>query len=271
MRITVSIVLYHNDLSEVGDALRSCLSSTLVERVYLIDNSSNDTLRCLAKDERVRYLHYPENLGFGAAHNRAIQSCSDSDYHVMVNPDIAFPEGVLEALATFMDQHPDVGSVMPKVFYKDGKLQRLCKLLPGPFNLFGRRFASNWAWARKLNEQYELAFFDYSQIADIPCLSGCFMFTRNNILQQLNGFDTRFFLYLEDVDLIRRIGRLARTVYYPHVSITHGYQKESYHNRKILRLHMKSAIQYFNKWGWFFDRDREKINQNTLKKLMRKN
>ncbi|MEH6305204.1 glycosyltransferase [Olivibacter sp. CPCC 100613] len=270
MTITVSIALYHNDPLEVQEAVCSCLSSSLVKRIYLIDNSANNNFRSFAEDERIEYHHYPENIGFGAAHNQAIQLCENSDYHVIVNPDIAFCGDVVEQLTSFMDQHPDVGLAMPKVLYKDRRLQRLCKLLPTPFNLFGRRFASTSRWAARLNEQYELAFFDYDQLADIPCLSGCFMFVRNTVLQELGGFDPRFFLYLEDVDLVRRIGQVSRTVFYPFASITHGYQKESYHNRKVLRLHMKSAIQYFNKWGWFFDRERKRINKDTLKKLMRK-
>ncbi|MGK9126754.1 glycosyltransferase family 2 protein [Olivibacter sp. SA151] len=267
MTITASIVLYHNDPLEVQEAVRSCLSSPSINKVYLVDNSTEDNFRSLANNERIEYISNAENIGFGAAHNLAIQRCVASDYHIIVNPDIAFHESVIEHLTAFMDQHPDIGLVMPKVLYKNGQLQRLCKLLPTPFNLFGRRFAPNRRWARELNEQYELSFFQYDQIADIPCLSGCFMFVRNNVLQTLGGFDTRFFLYLEDVDLVRRIGHIARTVFYPHVSISHGYQKESYHNSKVLRMHMKSAIQYFNKWGWLFDRERKQINQETLKKL----
>jgi hypothetical protein len=71
-------------------------------------------------------------------------------------------------------------------------------------------------------------------------------------------------MYMEDVDLSRRIGRLARTVFYPAVSITHAYQKGSYKNSRLLSHHIRSALKYFNKWGWLFDADRRAVNRAAL-------
>ncbi|HWV71328.1 MAG TPA: hypothetical protein VN040_06425, partial [Pseudosphingobacterium sp.] len=104
-------------------------------------------------------------------------------------------------------------------------------------------------------------------VLDVPNLSGCFMFVRTAILKKIGGFDPRYFMYLEDVDLVRRIGEHARTVFCPFVSIYHGYQKGSYANGKLMRLHIQSAIKYFNKWGWFIDSDRRKLNKITLDRL----
>ncbi len=76
-------------------------------------------------------------------------------------------------------------------------------------------------------------------------------------------FDPRFFLYMEDVDLCRRIGAIAQTVYYPGVSVTHGYAKGSYKNRKLMLHHIRSAVRYFGKWGWVFDPGRRLLNRRT--------
>jgi len=271
MKISASIVLYNNPPEQVQAAIQSCLASSLVGLIYLIDNSEKDELAYLANHSRVQYRHNEQNMGFGAAHNQAISSMAgQSDVHLVLNPDISFQSGVLETLFAFMDAHPDVGLLMPKVYYQNGHIQRLCKLLPTPFDLFGRRFAGSNKWVQQRNRNYELANFSYNQVADIPNLSGCFMFIRNKILQQVGLFDERFFLYLEDVDLVRRIGRVARTVYYPYVHIIHGYQQGSYRNSTHLKYHIQSAIQYFNKWGWFFDQERVERNRHTLNNLLGK-
>ena len=68
-------------------------------------------------------------------------------------------------------------------------------------------------------------------------------------------------MYMEDIDLVRRIGEVAETVYQPSVQVVHAYARGSYRNHKLLGYHMRSAVQYFNKWGWIFDSNR-KINNN---------
>ena len=66
------------------------------------------------------------------------------------------------------------------------------------------------------------------------------------------------------MDLCRRIGQVSKTMYYPGVCVFHGYDKGSYKNQKLLKYHICSIIKYFNKWGWFFDSKRRKINRGIL-------
>jgi GT2 family glycosyltransferase len=91
------------------------------------------------------------------------------------------------------------------------------------------------------------------------------MFFRVLVLREVGGFDERFFMYLEDYDLTRRVHKVARTVLYPEVSVFHGFKKESYSNLQTLKYHIRSAIKYFNKWGWFIDREREMFNKKVIK------
>ena len=86
-------------------------------------------------------------------------------------------------------------------------------------------------------------------------------------LQRVGFFDERFFMYFEDVDLSRRIHKHYKTIYYPEAVIYHDYQGGSCRNFKLLKLFISSAIKYFNKWGWFFDRERLLINKATLHNL----
>jgi GT2 family glycosyltransferase len=271
--INVSIVLFKNDQDLVKKAIYSCINSFLINKVYLIDNSPTDILSCLASlDSRIEYIFNNANLGFGKAHNISLKKSIEENipYHLVLNPDVYFEKGVLEELYNFMEANKDVGLVMPKVLYPDGNIQYLCKLLPTPLDLFGRRFLNFGPFKKiveKRNEIYELRFTGYDKITEVPYLSGCFMFIRTEVLKKVGLFDERFFMYLEDTDLSRRIHRVARTVYYPYVHIYHEYGKGSYKSLKLLYYHIKSAIKYFNKYGWFFDKEREEINKKILKKL----
>jgi GT2 family glycosyltransferase len=190
----------------------------------------------------------------------------DAPYHLILNPDIMFDADSLDRLANVMDERPDVGLVMPKVLYPDGSNQYLCKLLPAPVDLLLRRFLPGpWkGLARKRTALYELRFLDSDVPAYVPSLSGCFMFARRSLLNTVGGFDERFFLYMEDVDLCRRMLGISRLLYWPGVTVEHVHQMGSYRSRKLLFLHIRSAIQYFNKWGWIWDRTRKQVNRETL-------
>jgi GT2 family glycosyltransferase len=78
--------------------------------------------------------------------------------------------------------------------------------------------------------------------------------------KKVNGFDEKIFLYVEDVDLTRRLHKITKTVYYPEIEVEHGLARGSYKFSKLVVYHINSAIYYFNKWGWFFDKSREHIN-----------
>jgi hypothetical protein len=100
---------------------------------------------------------------------------------------------------------------------------------------------------------------------EVPNLSGCFMLMRCDALKYAGMFDDRFFMYLEDTDLSRRINQQFQTVYYPEVSIIHHYEKGSYKSNKLLLYHISSAFKYFAKYGWFFDTVRTTVNNITAK------
>lgn len=273
VKITASIVLYNTPRSQIDMVLKSVFESGCVEILYIIDNSPSDRWRILenrneessCKNTKIRYIHN-ENLGYGASHNLAMQEAIEggSVYHIVLNPDIRFGAEVLPALTDFMEENKDASYVLPKVVYPDGEIQYLCKLLPTPGDLIFRRFLPK-RWGKKRNDRYCLKASGYDKIINPPCLSGCFMFLRLSTLQKYNiFFDEGYFMYCEDFDLMRRLHRVAKTLYYPNVQIIHDHQKESYKNREMLIAHIKSAVRYFGKYGWWFDRERREMNRRVL-------
>jgi GT2 family glycosyltransferase len=269
-KISASIVIYKNNVELLKRAVDSFLTSTVDSILYLIDNSPTDICRAHFKDSRIRYIFNNKNLGFGAGHNIALKEvlANGSTYHIVLNPDVYFDDSVIGKLYNFMEADEGVGLITPKVLYPDGRLQPLCKLLPSPFTLFIRRFLRfNPDWVNRLNHWYEMHFSGYDKVMDVPFLSGCFMMLRVDALRQVGLFDERIFLYTEDTDLTRRIHKYHRTVFFPEATIYHFHERGSYKNTTMMVHHVFSAITYFNKWGWFFDTERDHINQRILLKF----
>ena len=266
--ITASLVTYH---TKPADAMRliNCVLKSNISIFYIIDNSSNDSLREFTKiSERIKYIH-SQNLGFGHGHNIAIKLAleTDSRYHVVINPDIYWDENVIEELEKFMENNPDYGQVMPKILYPNGDIQYLCKLIPTPMDLFGRRFMPFRNIQEKLDKKFELHDSGYNKTMEVPSLSGCFMFMRTEVLRRVGMFDERYFMYAEDLDLCRRIGEVSKTMFFPNVSVYHEYEKGSYKSKKLLKYHICSIVKYFNKWGWIFDKRRKNANKKCLRQI----
>jgi GT2 family glycosyltransferase len=271
VQASCSIVCYNNTVEQIERLLTSLADSTPPLRLYLIDNSSTEKLPQLAHRYGARYRHQPDNPGFSRSHNWALREAlkMGSKYHFVLNPDIYFSTDVIGRLLGYMERHHDVGLLAPRVHYADGRLQPLCKLLPSPLELLIRRFFPALHRGSGRLARYELHDSGYDTIMDVPALSGCFMLIRAEVLLRTGLFDERFFLYFEDVDLSRRIGGIARTVFFPHVAIVHEYARGSYNNKRMLWHHIVSAIRYFNKWGWLWDSERDRINDKALKALRR--
>ena len=272
MKLSASIVLYNTKIDELKRVIDSYFAYTGEKQLFLVDNSPTDSLKEIVKiypNNDIYYIFNNENMGYGKAHNIAIKKSIEQglSYHIILNPDIIIKKGSLEKLTEYMEQHPEVGNIMPKIIYPNGELQYLCKLLPSPIDLIFRRFIPIKKWKDAINERYELHSFGYDKIKNIPNLSGCFMFLRTEALKKVGLFDENIFMYLEDIDLNRRIHSKYKTIYYPDAIVIHEHQKESYKNRRLLKAHIQSAIYYFNKYGWLFDKERTTINKNVLKEL----
>jgi GT2 family glycosyltransferase len=264
--VVASLVLYNTRPEEIEEVAKCLRSAPVKLAIVAVDNSRKDDLRQSVEASGISYIWAGSNLGFGAAQNIALrQTVNHAKYRLVINSDVSFGEDVIPRLYRFMEDHPEVGLVMPRIMNLDGTEQRLCKLLPSPVDLLVRRFFGlpGKLLFKKRWAQYEMETFDLSVIREVPSLSGCFMFIRSSALQETGLFDERFFMYMEDVDLCRRIGQSSKTVFYPLVSVVHGYAKGSYRNRKLFLYHVESAIQYFSKWGWFCDYERRDMNKRT--------
>lgn len=270
MLVTASIVAYKNKKEILDEAVQSFLNTNLEVRLYIIDNSPDDTIGKWYTDSRVEYIYNNANIGFGAAHNIIMRDTSKlGRYHLVLNPDIRFGKGVIEGLYEFMEGNSNVGNCMPKIVYPNGDLQFLCKLLPTPRDWVVRMFLPFNRVRNKIDYFFEMRFTGYDHIMDVPYLSGCFMFLRREVIREIGVFDEGIFMYGEDTDLNRRIFQRYRTVYFPDITVIHNFEKGSHKNLRLFWIHVKAAVYYLNKWGWFFDEERKKINQTIKRKYLK--
>lgn len=264
-----SIVLFKTASKEVDQAIRQFLAVPLKTHLCIIDNSPTPLPpQAYAGSPRISYFFANGNLGYGRAHNIALRASQGrSRYNLVMNTDITYPPDAVTRLVDFMEANPQAGLAGPKVLYPDGSLQHVCRLLPTPANLFLRRFLPGSKWTDRADAIYELRQWDHESVANIPYFQGSYMMLRTALCNQVGGFDERFFLYGEDIDLTRRIHAIAETLYVPDVRITHQYRR--YSNRSLLGTWygIQNNCRYFNKWGWFFDRDRTRINRKVLAQL----
>lgn len=267
--ITSSIVLYKSKRDDVETVIQ-CAGASVIDEIYVVDNSPGNELETFVRQlsPKVTYLFSGKNTGYSAGHNtgirRAIQK--GSLYHVVLNPDIVFDKSTIGQIVGYMDRHPEIGQLLPKVVYPGGEIQYLCKLIPTPFDLIFKRFIPAKLTERRLRK-FQLQFTGYNKEMNIPYLSGCFMFFRVSALRKVGLFDERFFMYPEDIDMTRRMHRFYKTLFYPQVTIIHAHAAESYKSRKMLWIHINNMIRYFNKWGWIFDRERTLVNRKVLREL----
>lgn len=265
--ITSSLVLYKSKPHEVQRVLK-CVEDSLIEIIYVIDNSPTDDLRALVSQNstKAKYIYGQGNVGFGEGNNNGIRLAMGlgSRYHIILNPDIIFKAVTIKNLSSFMDAHEDVGMIKPALTGIDGSEMSSAMRLPTPFTIFCRRLLPS-SITQRINAYIDLKDIDRTVVREVPNFSGSFMFIRMSTLKKVGLFDNRYFMYFEDFDLARRIHKVSKLVFYPKEVIIHAHAAEHRTNKKLLLISIKAAVKYFNKWGWIFDSERTRWNKEPLK------
>lgn len=257
MDLSIGIVTYNNS-DIIGETIQSILNHTsaISYRIIIHDNNSSDetvsVIRAI-KSEKVELIEAKHNRGFGYGHNRIIEA-TNAQYHLVLNPDLRVVDNILKAFHDYMENNKEVSLLVPKVVYPNGEIQYLCKQNPTVWDLFLRRFVPQLFLSlfKQKRDRYEMRETNYDHIFTVPYASGCFMFFRSSVLKELGGFDERFFMYLEDADITRRINQISSSKFYPFNKVEHDWAKGSHRSLKLTWVTIQSAIYYFNKWGWKF-------------------
>lgn len=223
--ITAIVITYNS-----AQWIRACLQSLGGVPTIVVDNASRDETVAIVREEfpAVRLVARASNGGYAVAVNEGAALVPEDDVLVL-NPDLVVRPGSIEALGTYLRDHPRVGIVAPRLVNPDGSIQASVRTWPTPFTMlarrspFGRTSIGRRALARHLMENevpMEPRPVDYAL--------GAAMLVRRDAIREVGGMDERIFLYGEDVDWCYRMWQADWEVYVvPGSVMEHRYERLS--------------------------------------------
>lgn len=252
------ITVTHNSLRTIGPFLDSLESASATPaRVIISDNVSTDldAVRQVLQGRDVELLENPDNLGYGAGVDRAVEMFDiRSRFILITNPDVIFTPGSIDALVAEADARADGGSFGPRILESSGEQYPSARSFPSlragaGHALFARIWPGN-PWSARYHTKVWLS----TETTKSDWLSGACLLVRRDAFAQISGFDHRFFMYFEDVDLGRRLTQAGWTNYFvPSASVVHsGAASTSQNSKQMTRVHHESAYKYlsakYNHW-----------------------
>lgn len=184
--------------------------------------------------DRVVWRHNPTPLGYGANHNRAFTAC-ETPYFCVINPDVRLSADPFPILVAALAD-PQAALSAPAILDPDGRVEDSVRHFP--------RLTSLAAKALKLADgRYDIVPGTPAFAAD--WVGGMFMLFRREAFAAVHGFDERFFLYYEDVDICARLGQQGlRVLACPAASVVHAARRDSHRKARYLRWHLASMLRY---------------------------
>lgn len=256
----------------VRDLLLNCLSSLFAYNclqkyeVIVVDNNSIDEsaeyIRC--KFPQVKLIENIENVGFARANNQGIAGACGR-YILLLNPDTYWIDDSLQRMLVFMDAHPEIGAVGPKLLNADRQSIQYwgARMLPFPKDTFFEytKLSSLFPHNRVFN-RYLMGDWDHASSREVECLSGSCMLIRRETLQEVGLLDENYPLYAEDTDWCHRVSLTKwKLFYYSDAQLVHIGQQSSLQNRGPATIKaVKGIYRYYSKFYgvvallsiWFF-------------------
>lgn len=260
MTPVLSIIILNYRSKEFCD---KCLRSLFLHpidvdfEIILVDNDSQDDSITYIQErwgDKVRYIQNERNEGFGMAHNIAIKEAL-GEYIVIINPDIEVHENTINTLLEYLKSHPQCGIVGPQLIYPDGTIQDSYRNFPTISDLIIKRTFLRKLFKNRM-KHYLMYDFDPKETREVDWMVGACLMMKKENYDKIGGFDKRYFLFMEDVDLCRSMWEAGfEVIYLPKAKANHHHDRLSGGKitqvifKKTFYLHIASAIKYFWKWG----------------------
>ncbi len=245
------------------ESLRKCLDSIAeltgasVETIVVDNDSRDGTNDYLRNDDRTTAIVSEKNLGFGAAVNLGAKQ-AHGRYLFILNPDTILPQDCLARFLDFVKLHPDFGLISPALLHPNGELQISAREFPSRRDLiFGR---GSPLFRLGLVKEADAGYLSVTgeEPVEVPAVSATAVLINANLFDDVGGFDERFFMYMEDLDLCRRLSEKSLKIWIlPTVKIQHAW-RESSRVRPFFAAfqHHLSIYKYFKKyysWQWLYN------------------
>lgn len=248
----LSIILVSHNCSKF---LLNCLTSIrrtvsdIKYEVICVDNHSLDDTVYLVSNQfpYVRLIVNEENLGFAAANNQAID-LAQGEFVLFLNPDTVVQKNSVKQSVGYLRNNPTVGVVGAKLLNEDGSVQAYRPYFPSILAYLLESLYLDKVFLKGTTHLL-MAHVALRKAITVDFVKGAFMMTRNKILQETGGFDLRFFMYTEEMDLCYRIKeRGLEVVVLPSCEVIHfgGQSAKPMQNQMFVELH-RSKIKYHRK------------------------
>lgn len=238
------------------NVLQNCLASLASDHddiaieTIVVDNASTDASADIIPAEfpNVILIRNSQNRGFAAANNQAAAQAKGR-YLFFLNNDTIVPPGAIGQLARFLDEHPEVAAVGPKLIGADGQPQRSGRNLP-TLRALMHRGVLPVRWTHLFAHQYRdyRHTFDANLSGSVPQLAAAALMVRRDAFEKASGWDESFQFGVEDVDFCLRLADFGRIYYLADTSITHLGRVSSHLNRGwVFRSYQCGYVRYFRK------------------------
>jgi len=176
------------------------------------DNGSDDgSVECVSKHfPEVRVLRNTRNIGFASACNQAAWAAK-GEFLLFLNPDVQLDPGAVDRMIDVYRGRSDAGAVAGRMRFPDNSFQPTCRNFPTIGRLMFSR-GSVFSFFGRGGGDYTLGDFD--EVTEVPAVAGTLLMIRRDLFLSLNGFDERYFMYMEDTDLCLRLHRLGYKNYF---------------------------------------------------------
>ena len=253
--VLVAIVSFRSG-PQIEELLPSIGRTTAALTTVIANNAVGDDLSPLSNRFNATILEMGSNRGYGSAINEAVRRTEGSpDWILVVNPDVTFVPGAIDALVDIGESDSRTGSVGPQILTAEGEVYPSARQLPSLRTGVGHALLSRIWRDNPWTHRYRTDRESPPRRRDAGWLSGACVLIRGTLFKQLGGFDEGYFMYFEDVDLGRRIGRAGfRNVYAPTAIVTHtGAHATRSSGRAMIRAHHASAYRYMAEdyRGWY--------------------
>lgn len=214
--LSVVIVTFNNEKTIKG-CLDSLFKSSQGIKVVVVDNNSQDKTKQIIKefDRKVTLIESKDNLGFAKANNWGEKKV-DTDYVIFLNPDTKIlRNGSLEKLRDALAENPQFGLIGPQLIFPSGNVQKSVRNLPTPVRAFKEYVLGN-------KGAYDFYLPKSHGLCEIESVVGACIVMRKDVFEKIGGFDERYFLYFEDLQLCKDIRKMGCKVgYLPMVTVEH--------------------------------------------------
>lgn len=250
--VSVSIANFGQRLL-LEQCLRSLFETSegLSLEVFVVDNASRDGSVDMVREEfpDVQLIVNENNRGYAAANNQAIAR-SRGRYVLVLNNDTVVLRNAIPSMVAFLNEHPQVGMLGPRVLNSDGTLQRSCSTFPSLWRLTSRAlYIDKLLPGNPVTGTLSMSYWEYDSISEVDVISGCCMLVRKDVIRQVGLMDERFFFYAEEADWCYRAKQNGwKVCFLPEAEIIHyGGRSTEDCTGEMHTQYFRSRLQYYEK------------------------